>query len=139
MRIRDVMTPNPTTIGPNESLYVALQKMATVGRRLPVVANGELVGVITDRDLRLAMNSPHVLREKWEDEYLLRQSIVEEFMTVNPVTVTPDMPVVEAADLILKGHFSGLPVVDEQNRVVGVVTVTDLIRTLAELLTKDAS
>ncbi len=135
MRVKDVMTPTPTTAAPDDNLKTALERMARVGRRLPVIAAGQLVGIITDRDLRLAMNSPHILRDKWQDDYLLEQTTVESCMTRNPVTITPEAPLQEAANLMMKGRFSGLPVVDLDGQVVGIITVTDLIQTLVQLLT----
>ena len=139
MRVKDFMTPNPTTISPNDNLQTALEKMAQVGRRLPVVNDeGYLVGVITDRDIRLAMNSPLIMREKWQDEYLLKTTTVEVCMATNPVTISPNSPLQDAVALLLKGHFSGLPVVDHERNVVGVITVTDLMNALVELLTQDS-
>lgn len=139
MRVKDFMTPNPTTISYDENLQAALEKMAQVGRRLPVVNDsGYLVGVITDRDIRLAMNSPLVMREKWQDEYLLKTTTVEVCMATDPVTVSPDSPLQDAVALLLKGRFSGLPVVDSDHNVVGIITVTDLMNALVELLTQDS-
>lgn len=134
MRVKDVMTPDPTTIAPTDSLFEAIQKMAKVGRRLPVVDEGRLVGIITDRDLRLAMNSPHMLRERWEDEHLLRFTPVESYMTHDPVTISAEAPLREAAEMLLETRFGGLPVVDDAGQLVGIITVTDLVRTLAQLL-----
>lgn len=138
MRVKDFMTPNPTTISPDDNLKTALERMARVGRRLPVVNdNGVLVGIITDRDIRLVMNSPLVMRERWQDEYLMETTTVGVCMAGDPVTIGPNAPLQEAVQLLLKGRFSGLPVVDDQHNVVGVITVTDLMRALVELLTQD--
>lgn len=134
MIVRDVMTPNPTTIGPDDTIKTALDLMDKSGRRLPVVDEGVLVGIITDRDIRLEMNSPHVLRERWQDDYLLQQTTVATCMTPDPITVAPDAPLQNAVMLMLDGPFSGLPVV-ERGKVVGVITVTDLMRALVQLLT----
>lgn len=135
MRVRDFMTADPATISPEADLKTALEQMAVVGRRLPVVQEGRLVGIITDRDLRLAMNSPYVLREGWQDTYLLENTLVENCMTRNPVTIKPDAPLQEAADLMLNGRFSGLPVVDDQQQVIGIITITDMLKALIHLLT----
>ncbi len=135
MRVKDVMTPDPTTISPQDSLQTALEKMSRIGRRLPVIDKGRLIGIITDRDLRLAMNSPQVLRERWQDDYLLQQTKVEDCMTRNPVTVQADDPLQDAANKMLQGRFSGLPVLDDGGILVGIITVTDLVRALIRVLT----
>lgn len=135
MRVKDVMTRNPTTISPADNLQTALTRMGKLYRRLPVVDDsGKLVGIITDRDLRLAMNSPYILRERWQDEFLLTEFLVENCMTFNPATIMADASLNEAIDLLLKGRFSGLPVVDDNHHVVGVITVTDLLRALQSML-----
>ena len=134
--VADVMTPNPMTISPSNSLRTAKRLMEEGNfRRLPVVEGGRLVGIITDRDLRLALNSPLVLRDKWYDSYLLDHMAVEACMTPNPVTITPDAPLDEAIRLIIERKFSGLPVVKER-QVVGIITVTDLLEYLLHVLSE---
>ncbi|NDJ76724.1 MAG: CBS domain-containing protein [Chloroflexi bacterium] len=135
MLVRDVMTPDPETVGPDDNLQTALDKMAAAGcRRLPVVDGvGALAGIITDRDIRLASNSPLVMRERWQDELLMRQTVVNACMTPDPVSVAQDAPLQDAVHLLLQRKISGLPVVDGQ-QLVGVITVTDLLRTLVHLL-----
>jgi len=136
VQVRDVMTPDPVTVGPDETLYEAAARMkARRCRRLPVLGEeGRLVGILTDRDLRLAVNSPLVLRERWQDEMLLQHTTVDACMTPDPVTVVPDTPLEEAVALMLRYKISGLPVLDAEGRLVGIVTVTDLLRALQSLL-----
>jgi acetoin utilization protein AcuB len=108
--------------------------MASVGcRRLPVVAEGRLVGIVADLDIREALNSPIILRERWQDEELMDHAIVEACMTPNPLTVTPDTPVIEAARLMRDRKIGGLPVMDG-HELVGIVTETDLLDALIKLL-----
>ncbi|RME42856.1 MAG: CBS domain-containing protein [Chloroflexi bacterium] len=134
MLVRDVMTPDPVTIGPNHSIGTALARMRRGGfRRLPVVEDGKLIGIITDRDLRLAMNSPYVLREGWYDSYLMEHIEVRSCMTPNPVTLTPDHSLVEAVRIMEAQKFGGIPVV-ENGKLVGIVTETDLMKVLIQLL-----
>ncbi len=134
LKVADYMTPNPVTISPSNSLRTAMQMMESGGfRRLPVVEGGKLVGIITDRDIRLAVNSPLVLRDKWYDSYLLDHVDVEACMTPDPVTVSPSTPLVEAARILRERKFSGLPVIDGP-RVVGIITVTDMLGCLINLL-----
>ncbi len=135
MRVRDVMTPSPVTVQPGDTLRTVQMRMAAQGcRRLPVLdPAGRLCGIITDRDVRLALNSPLVLRERWQDDMLLDHTLVDASMTPDPITITPDAPLPRAIELLLEHKISGLPVV-EGDRLVGIVTVTDLLRALARLL-----
>jgi len=129
------MTADPSTVLPTDSLRTARDRMTTAGcRRLPVVDEaGIIVGIITDRDVRLALNSPLVMRERWQDDLLLDHTEVDACMTVDPICIAPDAPLEDAIDLLLARKISGLPVVEE-GRLVGIVTVTDLLRALLQLL-----
>lgn len=132
--VEQVMTRNPTTVAPNDPIRVAIEQMKEHGcRRLPVVENARLVGIVTDRDLRRATNSPFVLRERWYDEFLLDQITVRACMSPNPITVTPRTPLVQAAKLMRDRKIGGLPVV-EGDYLVGIVTETDLLNYLIRLL-----
>ncbi|NOZ72434.1 MAG: CBS domain-containing protein [Chloroflexi bacterium] len=134
MLVRDVMTPNPITIEPTHSIGTALARMRRGGfRRLPVVEDGKLVGIVTDRDLRLAMNSPFVLREGWYDSYLMEHIEVRSCMTERPITISPDADIIEAVQLLKNQKIGGVPVVENGN-LVGILTETDLLNCLLELL-----
>ena len=134
MRVRDVMTPDPVTIGPNHSIGAALTRMRRGGfRRLPVIENDKLVGIITDRDLRLAMNSPFVVREGWYDSYLMEHIEVRSCMTPDPVTVDVDSSLLDAVRLMRRHKYGGVPVV-ESGQLVGILTETDLLDLLEKML-----
>ncbi len=102
-------------------------------RRFPVLDGGRLVGIITDRDLRNATASSVVLTERKYHDFLLDHVKVESIMTPGPRTVTPDSGLKEAARSILEMKVGGLPVV-EGGKLVGIITETDLIKALIELL-----
>ncbi|CAG0944842.1 A-adding tRNA nucleotidyltransferase [Anaerolineae bacterium] len=132
--VEQVMTRDPMIVAPNDPVRVAVERMRERGcRRLPVVESGKLVGVISDRDLRRATNSPLVLHERWHDEFLLEHIPVRACMSPNPVTVTPHTPIVDAAKLMRDRKFGGLPVVDD-DILVGIVTETDLLNFLIHVL-----
>jgi acetoin utilization protein AcuB len=134
MVVREIMTPNPATASPQDTLRAAIEKMAAVDcRRLPVMEEGQLVGIVADLDIREALNSPIILRERWQDEELMDHATVEACMTPDPITVTPETPVVEAARLMRDKKIGGLPVMDG-DRLVGIVTETDLLDALVRLL-----
>ena len=134
MRVREKMSRSVITITPDQSLRMAQERMRKHGvRRLPVVRNGKLVGIVTDRDVRQAWASPATALSTHELLYLLDKVTVEEIMTSRVFTVTPDTPLVEAARLLHDRKIGGLPVV-EGKTLVGILTETDLLATLIELL-----
>jgi acetoin utilization protein AcuB len=120
MVVRQRMTPHPVTIGPHDTLAAAQEKM-TAGnfRRLPVVHDGTLVGILTDRDLRR-----HVGAEA--------RTRVGAAMTETPLTVAPATTVEDAVHLMLKHQISGLPVV-ENGQVVGLITTSDILHAFLEM------
>lgn len=132
--VEQVMTREPAVVTRNDSIRTAIQRMRDRGcRRLPVVEDGKVVGIVSDRDLRRATNSPLVLRERWYDEFMLDHVQVRACMTADPVTVSPATPIVEAAKLMRDKKFGGLPVVAD-GRLVGIVTETDLLNYLIRTL-----
>lgn len=125
--ITDIMTPNPLTVTRDTPLETVIGLMkSNACRHLLVVEDQTLLGIITDRDVRLAMNSPLVLREKIQDLALLREVTAEACMTANPLTIAADAPAVEAAALMRKYSFSALPVMEDA-QLVGIVTVSDIL------------
>jgi acetoin utilization protein AcuB len=133
MHVGDIMTPNPITIGPHTSVE-EVQRLFEEHHfhHVLVVDCGELVGVVSDRDL-LKNLSPFVgntLAERPQDLALLRRHI-HLVMTRRPVCVQPETPVGAAAWLMRDKQFSCLPVVDDQQRPIGLVTATDLLAVLS--------
>lgn len=136
--VADIMTPNPVTVTPRNAIRTAINLMREGGyRRLPVVDRGRLVGIITDRDLRRAANSPFVVREQWYDNFILDHIEVGSCMTPNPLTIEPSTPIAEAARMMRNHKIGGLPVVAD-GQLVGIVTETDLLDFLIALLADQA-
>lgn len=134
MVVRQIMTSPVVSVDADASLGTALHLMhAGNFRRLPVLQDGRLVGIITDRDLRLATNSPLVLSEKWYSDFILDSIKVKSCMTADPVTISPETSILAAAKLMRERKFGGLPVV-ENDHLVGMITVTDLLDCLIHLL-----
>jgi len=135
LRVSDLMTLEPDTISPETSLLEVVDRLKADGcRQLPVLdEDGHLVGIITDRDIRLAMNSPLVLHESSQDLALLSATTVGSVMTPRPVTVAPNTPAAQAAKILSTYKFGALPVMDG-DVLVGIVTVTDFLDYLAESL-----
>jgi acetoin utilization protein AcuB len=128
------MSREPATVAPDDPLRRAVEAMQERGcRRLPVLENDRLVGIISDRDVRLALMSPFVLRERWYDEALLENTPVRVCMATDVVTVSPNTLLIEAAELMRDRKIGGLPVV-ENDRLVGIITETDVLNALIQLL-----
>ncbi|MEZ4519056.1 MAG: CBS domain-containing protein [Chloroflexota bacterium] len=126
------MTPIPNTVATSTRLRQVMEIMKTENcRQLPVLESGKLVGIITDRDIRLVMNSPLVLHGRWQDEEILDQVTAESCMTPNPMTVSPDTPAYRAANMLSIYKFGALPVVEDET-LVGIITVTDFLDYFAE-------
>nr|WP_290668077.1 CBS and ACT domain-containing protein [Ardenticatena sp.] len=136
MFVRDRMSSPAVTITPDTSFVDAMQLLKEKGfRRLPVVnKKGRLIGIVAERDLLYASPSPATTLTVWEMNYLLSQLKIEELMTRNVITVTPDTPIEEAANLMVTNKVGGLPVVDENDAVVGIITETDIFKAFVELL-----
>lgn len=128
LTVRDIMTTSPCTVETKTALQDVIRLMKITGcRQMPVLnEEGQLVGIVTDRDVRLAMNSPIVLHGRWQDEDLLTRVTAESCMTPNPVCIEPDTPAYRAAEMLSAYKFGALPVV-ESGRLVGIITVTDFL------------
>jgi acetoin utilization protein AcuB len=129
----DLMTVEPKTIPADTPLRDVIQIMKVEGiRQLPVVDEDDhLIGIISDRDVRLAMNSPFILHERWQDEALLDTATAESCMTPNPLAVNPDTPAFQVARMLAAYKFGALPVVDGDD-LVGIVSVTDFLDWFAD-------
>lgn len=134
MNVSDIMTAKPVSIHQDGTLRQALELMdAHHCRHLPVLnSDGQLVGIVSDRDCRTAINSPHILRERWQDEELATQLKVRAIMTPAPIVTEPDAEADEAARLMLTNHISSLPVILGET-LVGIVTTSDILVAFMEL------
>jgi acetoin utilization protein AcuB len=128
--VRDWMTSQVVTIRPETTLPQAHELMAQKNvRRLPVMdKQGRLIGIITQGDVRGAEPSQATSLSMWELNYLLATLCVEEIMTRNPVTVHEEATICEAARLMLEYRVSGLPVLNSQSELVGIITESDIFR-----------
>ncbi len=134
MLVRDWMTPNPATVTPDTPILEAIKLLKERGfRRLPVVKDGRLVGIVTDKDLKEAMPSKATTLSVWELNYLLAKLTVEEVMAKPVITVQADEPLEEAALLMEEYKIGGLPVM-EGDQLVGIITTTDVLRAFIEVL-----
>lgn len=132
MRVDDLMTRTPITTPPDTSVMDARATMLRERiRHLLVVDNGQLVGIVTDRDIRLNLPSPATSLSVWEINHLLARLTVDQVMAKFVITVDPGRAAREAARIMLDEKIGALPVVDGA-RLVGIVTDTDLLRAFVE-------
>lgn len=131
--VKDWMTGEVITITPDTKLPDAHRLMMDKQvRRLPVVKDGHLVGIITRGDVREAEPSDATSLNIWEINYLLSKLEVEGIMTKKPITIAQDATVGEAARLMLEHKISGLPVVDNKGKLAGIITESDIFRLVVQ-------
>jgi len=134
MLVKNWMSKNVITADVNDSMQDAMKLLKENDiRMLPVTKKGRLVGILTDRDLKRASASDATTLEVHELLYLLTRIKVKDLMTKNPITVLPEFTVEETARVLLDHKISGVPVVDSQGNVAGVITQTDIFRVLISL------
>ncbi len=132
MLVRDRMTTSVCTVSPDSPLERALMLMRSRHiRRLPVLQQGRLVGIVTWTDLMRA--SPASTLGRWEIPALLKDAQVHEVMTSSPETVSPETPLEDAAAIMRRRKIGGLPVV-KNGALVGIVTENDIFDAFINLL-----
>lgn len=122
MLVKDCMTPDPVTVTPEKRVDETLEMMRELNfRQCPVVVDGELVGIITERDIRASLGKDKDIR-------------VSDIMSTTPVTILDYASVEGAAEIIRSGKFNALPVVTAKNKLVGILSVTDLLDAFLNML-----
>ncbi|MBI5030655.1 MAG: CBS domain-containing protein [Chloroflexi bacterium] len=135
MLVRERMTPNPITVSPTTSVNDALRLMREKKiKRLPVLDNrGQLVGIVSEKDLLYASPSPATSLNVWEIHELLGKLVVEKVMTPRVITVAEDQPLEDAARMMDDGKIGGLPVMRGKT-LVGIITESDLFKAFLQFL-----
>jgi len=131
--VKEIMSKKLVTVSPTERIVHARRQMleAHVGR-VPVVDDGELVGMITSKDLMRAFID---FRKKVPEKYQksqIKELLVEDIMSTKPTFVSKDMSITEVSELIMETGYNGLPVV-EDGEVVGIITQTDILKLIEKL------
>lgn len=128
------MSKPAITIPPDMPINEALNLMKRDRiRRTPVVHDGKLVGIVSDKDLLNASPSPATSLSVWEMNYLLSKITVKDVMTRKVLTVNEDTPIEEAARIMADNKIGGMPVM-RGTKVVGIITETDLFKIFLELM-----
>lgn len=129
------MTANPVTVTPDTSVAEAKDLLIkNKFRRLPVVKDGTLLGILTDRDLREVAPSPATTLSVYEANYLLSKVLVRDIMKKQVLTIYADATIEEAALIMCKEKIGGLVVLDTSNSVVGIITETDIFKSFVEVM-----
>ncbi|HVZ31597.1 MAG TPA: CBS domain-containing protein [Polyangiaceae bacterium] len=123
------MTRDVLTVDENETLVDLIRSLHTLRcRHLPVADDGNLIGLLSDRDLLAVANSNLLPHQERDDRILLERFRVRDVMTREIATVSPDTPIADAGRLLLERRFGCLPVVDANNVLQGIVTSSDFTR-----------
>ncbi len=134
MRMKDIMTKNPVTVDSETSILDARRIMKEKNiRRLPVLEEGKLVGIVTKRDLDEAAPPPTTSTSAHEFHSIISKMKIKEAMKKNLVTLTPETPFEEALKIGQKNKISSFLIV-EDGRLVGITTESDILRFLARVL-----
>lgn len=135
MLVGERMNKPVITVSPDMQINEALNLMKREHiRRTPVVQDGKLIGIISDKDLLNASPSPATSLSVWEMNYLLSKITVQDVMTKSVYTIFADTPIEEAARIMADNKIGGMPVVSKDNRVIGIITETDLFKIFLELM-----
>jgi acetoin utilization protein AcuB len=132
MKVRELMTGGLISVTPETPVVEARQTMITQRiRHLLVTEDRRLLGIVTDRDIRLNLPSQATSLSVWEMNYLLARLTVGEVMTKSVIIIGPDREARDAARLMIEHKIGALPVVDDDH-LIGIVTETDILRAFAQ-------
>ncbi len=130
-KVGDWMTPNPITIDASATVVEAIHLLKEKNiRRLPVMKDGKLAGIVTERMLLSFSPGKSSSLDTWELHYLLAKTPVTEAMNPRPNTVTPDTDLADAAQLIHDRKLNGITVVNDKGALVGLLTTTNALEAL---------
>lgn len=134
MFVKTKMTTNPFTVSPDHTIPDAHELMVQHGvKRLPVIKNNKLVGVVSKEDIDKYSPSKATSLSMGEITYLLSKTKIKQIMSKNLITISPNALLEEAAILMRDNKVSFLPVV-ENNKLVGIITESDIFDSFIELL-----
>lgn len=135
MLAREWMTKDVITVGPDTSMMKAARLMKDNNiSRIPVVDDrGELLGIVSDRDIKEASPSKATTLDMHELYYLLSELKVKDIMTKNPMSAKEDDSIESIAVTMTEKDFGGMPIVNEANKVVGIITDNDIFKVLISI------
>lgn len=144
--VQEFMTPNPITVKPSHPIFLAVYLMSEhkISRVIVIDKENKPVGIITLADLTMISNLLKPARGLIEGEPVLTKGFAVlptgihplaagDFMTAHPICINKDVDLSDAAKLMTRHNISGLPVLDNSGKLVGIVTKSDLIRAIASI------
>lgn len=136
MRIREVMTREPYVAQVRDSIRNVVSKLAEADiRHLPIVEDGALVGIVSDRDLKEVVPSALDASERPHESARILARPISEIMSSDVVSVGPEDDLVDAIDLMIEHRIGAVPVVDDgSDELVGIVSYVDALRAAREAL-----
>ena len=136
MLVSDVMTTTVISVTPDVSVNEAMRILRENKiRRLPVTDGyGNVIGIVTEKDLKSAAPSLATTLDIWEIHQALEKVKVEEVMTKDVITIREDEPVEEAARIMAEKKVGALPVLNEEGKLCGIITESDIFRTFVRML-----
>ncbi len=133
MYVKNWMSKKVVTVDESDTLSVAINTLKRNRiRRMPVMKDDRLVGIVSDRDLKEASPSKATSLDIWELHYLMSNIKIKDIMTKNPITVTPETTIEKCAILMHDNKIGGLPVLDGDN-LVGIITEQDIFEALINI------
>jgi len=133
MKVINIMTTKPVSVEPSNTVLQAEEIMREQNfRQLPVIKDKELIGIITDRDIRSCLGSDSF--NTLEEQEKARITKVAAVMSSKPIFLSPDDDLRDAVELLIEEKVGGIPVLDEKEGLVGIVTYMDALRCLLERL-----
>jgi len=131
MKVANVMTTHPVSVAPEDSIQQVREIMVEENiRQLPVTNEKELIGIITDRDIRSFLGGRSL--SYLEEQEVAMKTKVTTVMTDKPITLSPDNDLREAVELLLEEKVGGIPVMDPYDGLMGIITYVDVLRCFLE-------
>lgn len=138
MKVVEVMTKDPLTVSPTETVGKADELMVENNiRQIPVVEAGELTGIVTDRDIRSFLSDALLENPNAREKAL--HTPVREIMTAEPRVLAPDDDLQDAVEILVDEKFGAIPVVDEAEGLVGIVSYVDVLRCFLNRLQEEST
>jgi CBS domain-containing protein len=138
MKVLDVMTHDPLTVAPTETVGKADELMSENNiRQIPVVNGRELVGIVTDRDIRSFLSDGLLANPDAREKAL--KTDVRDIMTTEPLFLSPDDDLQEAVEMLIEQKFGAIPVVDEAEGLIGIVSYVDVLRCFLNRLQEEST
>jgi acetoin utilization protein AcuB len=134
VKVRDWMTPEPVTLTEDDRVKTAVQHLLRAGiRHVPILRGDELVGIVTDRDLRRALPSIEAGASPEKYQAFMEETALRDIMRSDPVTCSPDTDLVDAVKIFVERKVGAIPVVEDE-RLVAILTQIDVMRAFLEVL-----